>query len=337
MSTQNAIELCDVIELCDIENTSEKNFRASLPKDIFERRPLVFVYKLLLILLILSTAISLIVTNCSSVITVISIVTIGVVYAHCVELQHELLHGHVFRNKLINSTLGILVGLPMLSSYHAYRAAHLRHHRDLGQPANKEFFSYKHLKLNNPFSFLISAFSLHRYATVFQETIYALTGKRSRDAVNEREEHEIRGDYLIISAAILVAIAFSFYFKSTILIYVWILPVLFISEAVHFLIETPEHYALNTQTNLDPLSNTRTIINASGFAFWLTNGNNFHNAHHYHHGVPMCNIRRLHSLIFDRIDSDCIDNTYISFYKNVITGKYIHKAEGSCMNMHLKR
>ena len=75
-----------------------------------------------------------------------------------------------------------------------------------------------------------------------------------------------------------------------------LLPLLLIAEPMHFLIELPEHFGLNTQTDPDVLVNTRTVA-AGPFLQWFTNGNNLHTAHHYHQGVPMTNMRELQKMI----------------------------------------
>ncbi|HSK40333.1 MAG TPA: fatty acid desaturase, partial [Arenibaculum sp.] len=260
-------------DLCVVDSVPERTFREQLPKDLFKKRPLVFVAKIMVVVLIVSLAAFVAAGPNGVFLKLLSVVVLGVMYAHMVELQHELLHGYAFNGKFLNAAIGILMGLPMLSSYHGYKASHLRHHRDLGKSDNREFFSYKHKRLNGMASFARSAVSLHRYRDVAREFARALTGRRSKDAFNEREAKRIRLDYLIMLAAVVAGVAWSVLQESYALVYVWLLP-LFIAEAVHFLIETPEHYGLDTQNNPNPLNNTRTIHTPSPFMTWLTNSNN---------------------------------------------------------------
>ncbi|MGW0580518.1 fatty acid desaturase, partial [Streptomyces sp. NPDC002920] len=70
------------------------------------------------------------------------VILTGAMFAHAAELQHETLHNLAYRSRRTNAVCGIVLGLPMLISFAAYRAAHMRHHRDLGTPMNREFFDY---------------------------------------------------------------------------------------------------------------------------------------------------------------------------------------------------
>ncbi|WP_265333407.1 fatty acid desaturase [Burkholderia cenocepacia] len=76
------------------------------------------------------------------ILKIVGILLIGAMYAHGVELQHQALHYQGFRSKRLNMVFGVLLGMPMLVSFHAYQDSHLRHHRLLGTPENKEFFDY---------------------------------------------------------------------------------------------------------------------------------------------------------------------------------------------------
>jgi len=129
---------------------------------------------------------------------------------------------------------------------------------------------------------------------------------------------KIRTEYLGFATVLVGAIAFTVLAESPYLLLVWVLPTLVVAEPTHFLIELPEHFGLNTQTDPNVLSNTRTV-RAGRFAKWFTNGNDLHTAHHFHQGVPMAQVPRLHSLIEDRIET--VEPSYWSFYRAVATGR----------------
>jgi fatty acid desaturase len=75
-------------------------------------------------------------------IKVVGTIILGVVFAHGVELQHQVLHNQGYRNRKINDFIGFILGLPMLVSYSHYKFKHLNHHRYLGTDKNEEFFDY---------------------------------------------------------------------------------------------------------------------------------------------------------------------------------------------------
>jgi fatty acid desaturase len=97
-----------------------------------------------------------------------------------------------------------------------------------------------------------------------------------------------------------------------------LLPTLLVAEPTHFMIELPEHYGLNTQTDANVLSNTRSI-RGGRLGHWFTNGNDLHTAHHFHQGVPMVNVPKLHEVIKDKIET--FDPSFSHFYKGVVTGE----------------
>ena len=66
------------------------------------------------------------------------------------------------------------------------------------------------------------------------------------------------------------------------------------------------------------LSNTRSV-RASRFGHWFTNGNDLHTAHHFHQGVPMVNVPRLHEVI--KAGSKPLTRRSCSFYRGVVTGE----------------
>ena len=321
----------DEIELCPIAGKQEQLARTNLPRELFRKKPWVFTVKLLVAAAIICACITVFLLTRQLAWRVIAVGILGVMYAHLVELQHELLHGHAYNSRRLNEIFGILVGLPMLSSYHAYQASHLRHHRDLGSPNNREFFSYRHRHINGLLPFLRSAFSLHRYGDIASDMWAVCRGGFSQHAATARQQAAIRRDYILMSGLLVGAVVVSLSLRTDILVYLWFLPAVCVAEAVHFLIETPEHYGLNTQSNPDPLSNTRTIYNASLLLRWLTNVNDLHTAHHYHHGVPICNMKALNALILERVAPSCLERNYVEFYARVLAGAHVFRERESCM------
>jgi fatty acid desaturase len=71
--------------------------------------------------------------------SIIATVILGVMFAHGVELQHQVLHGQGFRNRRLNDWVGVVLGLPMLVSYAGYQASHLRHHVTWARPRTRNF------------------------------------------------------------------------------------------------------------------------------------------------------------------------------------------------------
>ncbi len=311
------------------------DFRRSLPKVLFERRPVRFLAKF-------SFAVALIVASFATVhagldaggpgyvAVALAVAVLGVMYAHLVELQHECLHEHAYRSRRLNRIFGFLCGLFMLSSYSHYKYDHLRHHAALGTLQNREFFNYRFRNLDSVWGFLVGAVHLGRWVDVFRNVGRSLFGRPIPGVERARDLRRIQAEYRLFALVLVVAGTVAILTDAYVFLLVsWVLPLVLVAEATHFLIELPEHFGLNTQTDPNVLTNTRTIT-ASPFAQWLTNGNNLHTAHHFHQGVPMVNVERLHAMARDRFE--VVDPSYWSFYRKVMSGELRYRnAEETCM------
>jgi fatty acid desaturase len=303
--------------------------RRSLDPEMFRKRPDIFNAKF-------GFAVALIVLGWLAIalvgrwwVTVPAIVLIGLMYAHLVELQHECLHEHAYRQRWANRLMGFLGGLAMLSSYSHYKYDHLRHHAFLGTPRNQEFFNYRFRNLDSPLGFVRASFHLGRYLDVFRLIGLSLTGRLNPTVTKTRAAKKIRTEYIAFGVVLAAALLYSVLAGSWLLVFCWVLPALLVAEPAHFLIELPEHYGLNTQTDPNVLTNTRTV-QASWFGRWYTNGNDLHTAHHYHQGVPMAQVPKLHELITGQIAT--VDPSFPQFYRKVLTGELRFQGDdGTCM------
>jgi fatty acid desaturase len=292
--------------------------RRNLNPALFVKHPGRFIvkYAFALVLIAASWVFVALYPGVLSIIT--SILVNGLMYAHLVELQHECLHEHAFLSRGLNRLFGFVAGLPMLSSYSHYKYEHLRHHAFLGTPQNQEFFNYQFHNLDSPIGFLRGAYHLGRYGSVSRDIGRSLIGRTNPRVTKPKSARRIRTEYLLFTAVIASAVAWTVLTGSPYLLWVWVAPLLLVSEPAHFLIEMPEHYGLNTQTDANVLSNTRSVA-ASMIGHWFTNGNDLHTAHHFHQGVPMVNVPRLHCIIENSIET--FDPSYPSFYRRVINGQ----------------
>ncbi|KAB2343598.1 fatty acid desaturase family protein [Actinomadura rudentiformis] len=306
-----------------------KDRRRELPKEIFVKRPGVFSLKFgLAMTLVVAGWVAMALFPTWPVIVVAGLV-LGLAYAHLVELQHECLHEHAYGSRRLNRLVGFLCGVPMLSSFWHYKYEHLRHHAYLGTPRNQEFFNYRFHDLDSVPGFLRGCFHLGRYGEVFTDIGRSLLGRTVSGVTKTSAAKKIRTEYLLFAVVLVIAVAFTVVTRSPLILFAWVLPTLLVAEPTHFLIELPEHFGLNTQTDPNVLTNTRTI-RAGRFARWFTNGNDLHTAHHFHQGVPMARIPELHGLIQERIAT--VESSYWSFYRKVLTGelRYQNAAE-NCM------
>lgn len=176
----------------------------------------------------------------------------------------------------------------------------------------------------------MAAVNLSRYRLLMERISASVIGRDIDGISNEAVNKKIRLEYVLLLVIFISGGLFAFANGLSVeFVLFWIIPAVLIAEPVHFLIETPEHYGLNTQSNPDVLKNTWTIESPSRLAYWITNGNNLHTAHHFHPGVPMQNVTDLHQ----RIDEYCEAKkpNYFRFYRDLINGAIQHQATKSAM------
>ncbi|MFJ9564961.1 fatty acid desaturase family protein [Streptomyces fuscichromogenes] len=277
-----------------------------------------FAGKLVLLVLLVAAG-ALLVRHGSLWSTACGVILLGLMYAHALELQHEALHSIGFRGRRANVVAGVLLGIPMLTGFSAYRAAHMRHHRYLGTPDNREYFDYgdqyghrdrTRARTALAWVYRFSMISLYRQFLV--ETLRLASG-RSVPGEKPATVRDIRRDHLVITAVLVMAVTVSVATGSTFAVWAWLVPVLLVAGPVHAAVELPEHYRCETGTT-DVFRNTRTI-RSNRLMAWYTNGNNFHVEHHLMPSLPIAHLGRLQRITAPRALH--YHRTYRDFYRSL--------------------
>lgn len=294
--------------------------RRRLPPEFFVRKPALFLAKFVFAMSLVAAATSAISLSDNWLVIGIAMLVNGLIFAHLIELQHECMHGHAFRSPGLNRLFGVMCGIFMASSNSHYRYDHLRHHAYLGTKRNLEHFNYRFANLDSLPGFTAAFFDLSRYKRVARILLNTVLGRPVPGVDKPRAGREIKQEYVLyfVLFAASVAAAVRWPSAAIVIALAWWIPSLLIAEGVHFMIEMPEHFGLDTVTDPNVLSNTRTI-STSRVVHWFVNGNDLHAAHHYHHGVPMCNVRKLHDVIRDRVV--VVERSYWSLYKDILAGR----------------
>ncbi|MEU3610350.1 fatty acid desaturase [Streptomyces sp. NPDC035033] len=249
------------------------------------------------------------------------IILLGLMYAHAIELQHEALHGIGLRGSRGNVVAGVLLGIPMLISFAAYRSAHMRHHRLLGTPDNREFFDYGDQYGEGSGSRLRAAavwayrFSMLGHYANFLAVCARLAVGRRLPGERPVAMRGIRRDHALIAGVVVAVVTASVLTGSLLAVWLWALP-LAVASPVHALIELPEHYGCDTGTT-DSLANTRSI-RSSRLMAWFTNGNNFHVEHHLMPSLPIAQLGELHAALEGR--HRFYHRTYREFFRWLLAG-----------------
>jgi|GEM_PF-2393752 len=304
--------------------------RRALPSEFFQRKPGVFVAKFVFALGLIAAASATIFLASSWIIIGVAILVNGFMFAHLIELQHECMHGHAFKSPGLNRLFGVACGVFMASSNAHYRYDHLRHHAWLGTPRNLEHFNYRFSGLDSFWGFTRAFFDLSRYKRVAKILLNTLLCQPVSGIDKPAASRDIKQEYVLFFAIVVASIGAAIYWPTLFwpIALAWWIPALLIAEGVHFMIEMPEHFGLNTMTEPNVLENTRTI-RTSRLIHWFVNGNDLHTAHHYHHGVPMCNVKKLHELIKDRIA--VVEPSYYALYRDILAGRIRQDMSVACM------
>jgi len=257
---------------------------------------------------------------------VFGIILLGAMFAHGVELQHQVLHNQGFKKGIFNEIAGILVGLPMLVSFAGYQASHLRHHRLLGTKENKEFFDYGDQYGATRFATVLlwaKRFLMPAHYQGFLKNVFR--GLFSRPVPGESPDvaKRIRRDHLIMLGSISALILISVATHIPVVLLAWVLPLVLVAAPMHALIEMPEHYRCDVNST-DVFKNTRTI-KSNPFMTWFTNGNNFHVEHHLMPGLPIDRLHDLHATIVQNIPH--LYESYREFYSDVFRNRIKNASE----------
>ena len=243
---------------------------------------------------------------------------LGAMFAHGVELEHEMIHQRHF-GKRWGEAIGFLLGLPLLVEFTRYRISHSYHHRAVGTPHDEESFSYDFGRLGAPLSFALHLTMLSHYRSVAHNISAAVRGdtaalrrrlgQAGKTAPPAAIAHIVRG-YRVMGALVVGAIALSLLLQTSLWVELWLVPLVF-AGPIHALIELPEHWGCVTDSP-DMMVNTRTIL-PSRFADWFTNGNCWHVEHHYKPAMPMADLPQLHAAIAPQIKY--LNYGYGEFYR----------------------
>ncbi len=246
------------------------------------------------------------------------IALLGALFAHGVELEHELIHQRHFPAPL-QLVVGSLLGLPMLVEFTRYTTTHCYHHRMVGTPDDEESFAYDFDRLHSPLTFLYHLSLIDHYYQAGKTMGLALLEDRTalRRGIGkvgalmpEPVLTRMIAGYGGFAFVLTVAIGLSISLQTTLFLQLWLLPLVF-ANPIHALVELPEHWGCTANTT-NCYENTRTII-PSPLLNWFTNGNCWHVEHHSNPAIPIPQLAAYHQQIAPQIRF--LNRGYWEFYR----------------------
>ncbi len=242
---------------------------------------------------------------------------LGAMFAHSIELLHELNHRKQFLNDFLNQWVAVLLGLPMLTSASLYKFLHGLHHKFLGTPEDTESFSYDYNQVTTFRGFILHLSIFNHYLTslgCMQAAVF--------DAMDFREDmpfqvrSRVRSEFRLMAYSVTFMLVLSILLQTKFFLDIWFIPLILGAGPAHALIELPEHIGCDSTTT-DICMNTRTI-KAGRFAEWYTNGNCFHVEHHLNPGWEISRLRELHAQATSTSRIENLEDSYIAFYSKVL-------------------
>ncbi|MCC3738967.1 fatty acid desaturase [Rouxiella badensis] len=285
----------------EIRTLSKKNARRSA-------------FKTILYLMLLCSAITFSVITTNDFVYFLSVVILGIVIAHGVELQHECLHHNLYRSIKVNRFFGIIYGLPMLVSYTHYQAQHLHHHTFLGTDKDEEIIDYKSEQLKTISGLFTRITNANRFFQFMVTMINTTQGVYPEVIKSKRQQRKFRHEYYFIFFFILILI-FLYQVWGVNILFTWFFAWFFISEPLHFFIEVTEHIGKD-KSNRVISENTRSYKTNLIWSY-ISNHNNYHIEHHSYPNVCAHNLKIVNE---KKSGEYYTENSYIEAMKNVISG-----------------
>ncbi|MEM7523946.1 MAG: fatty acid desaturase [Pseudomonadota bacterium] len=228
-------------------------------------------------------------------------ILMGFVYARNLEIVHECIHNTALSWKPLNSVFGVLMSIPMITSFAGWRRSHLQHHMDV----RHEGFEFELESIRGPFSLLRHFLMIDNILIMFRKMYVAVIGKTEENDIRDDEKLDLR----IMAAVIVGVVAVSIITPTTIFVSLWLLP-LIPASIFNFHIQLPEHFECERESR-DAFKNSRSV-EAEGIVAWAVNNNHLHVEHHWLPAAPIPNLpiiaRRVRPYIHYRAQS------YASFY-----------------------
>ncbi|TWU11140.1 fatty acid desaturase family protein [Allorhodopirellula heiligendammensis] len=221
---------------------------------------------------------------------------------------HEAVHGVLSTNRTVNRLLGIVCAWPVLQNYSAYKVLHLQHHKHLGHEGDPD-----HYNNYSRWSWLV--FAMHWVRLLIGYPVYIvmipILGFRQGKL----------GDRLWILAdvgllAILIATVCASPLPWSLLLHVWLIPMLLINTMVNIRGMSQHTFLENP---VDPIQGTRSILTHPLTEFFMCSENH-HLEHHLFPRVPWYHLKGLHVEVRDQLvarQAPFIDS-YFAFVREFI-------------------
>ncbi len=234
----------------------------------------------------------------------------GLMLVFLFTLLHETVHFTVFKTARINTIIGWLCAMVILLPPNWFRYFHLAHHRHTHDPEKDPELEGKKPETIPQLVWSVTGLPVWWFHinTIFKNALF----KPVYDYVPKAGYQKIRQEALIMLGLYGALLSASFFFVSTTLLWVWIIPVL-VGQPFLRLYLMAEHGRCPHVANM--LENTRTTYTTS-FVRWLAWNMPYHTEHHAYPTVPFYKLPKFHKIA--KAYLRMTENGYIQFNKKTV-------------------
>lgn len=234
-------------------------------------------------------------------------VPLGIQSVFLFTLQHETVHATPFQTKWLNVWVGRMCGLVLLLPPLWFQYFHLAHHRHTHDLENDPELEGKKPETTGELIWHVSAipYWVSMIKTLFSNAI----GRADYVYVPKKAAIKIKREAAVMVLLYAAAIAVSFGFETTFLIWVWVLPLL-LGQPFLRLYLLAEHGRCPHVSNM--LENTRTTY-TNRIVYWLAWNMPYHAEHHAWPSVPFHKLPKLNGIVRDHLQNT--SDGYVDFHK----------------------
>lgn len=234
----------------------------------------------------------------------------GIMLVFLFTLVHESVHFTVFKTARLNTAVGWISALVIFLPPNWFRYFHLAHHRHTHDPEKDPELEGKKPETLWKFALTISGIPVWWFhiTTIFKN---AFT-KQTYDYVPMPGFKKIKNEARLMIGLYSIAVGVSVFFTSTLLVWVWLIPVL-IGQPFLRLYLMVEHGRCPNVANM--LENTRTTYTTS-FVRWLAWNMPYHTEHHVYPTVPFHKLPKFHKVA--KAHLRVTENGYTQFHKKSV-------------------
>ncbi len=229
----------------------------------------------------------------------------GLLLISLFHLMHECVHDTVFKQRWLNRLVAHVCGFVLFLPAIWFRHFHHAHHRFTQQVDKDPELSAD--KPSSLFQWLIHISGLMVWRNALLLLLKALYQPVCEPYLKVKYRGSARLEMILMLGAYTLILFVSFVLGSTLLLYIWIIPLL-LGQPFLRLYLLAEHTGCEAGINM--LANTRTVLTCS-IVRWFTWNMPYHTEHHVYPSVPFHQLPRLHRLMHTHLLE--VSNGYTEF------------------------